>query len=79
MTGGAYEVQRRLERMVGHPVEIVVDRHGLQRAVQLEPVQAVDVTYRIVDVDDPTPEQLALRRGWLSRTVEAKTGATSSE
>jgi predicted metalloprotease with PDZ domain len=77
--GGAYEVQRRLERMIGQAVDIVVERRGLQRSLSLEPLQAVDVTFRIIEGEAPTPEQLALRRGWLSRTVESKTPSASSE
>ena len=79
VTGGAYEVQRRLERMVGQQVDLVVERRGLQRSLIFEPVQSVDVAFRIVEIEQATEEQLALRRGWLSRTVEPKTTAPSSE
>jgi predicted metalloprotease with PDZ domain len=79
VTGGAYEVQRRLERMVGNKVEMVVERRGLQRAVSFEPTETADVAHRIVEIKDASPEQLTLRRGWLSRTSEPKTPSPSSE
>jgi hypothetical protein len=79
VAGGAYEVQRRLERLVSQKVDLVVQRRGLQRSIHFEPVEATDLAYRIVEVENPSPEQLALRRGWLSRTVEAKTASPSSE
>ena len=79
VTGGAYEVQRRLERMVGQAVDMVVERRGLQRSVSFEPVQAVDTTFRIVEIDPAAPEQLAVRRGWLGRTADAKSAGASTE
>ena len=79
VTGGAYEAQRRLEKMVGRKVSLIVERRGLQRSLEMEPVEARESTYRIVAVEDATREQLALRRGWLARTVEPDTAAPSSE
>jgi predicted metalloprotease with PDZ domain len=79
VTGGAYEVQRRLEKMVGRSAELIVERRGMQRSASIEPVKAREATFRIVEIDGASPEQLALRRGWLARTVESKSGSLSSE
>ncbi|MEZ5367242.1 MAG: PDZ domain-containing protein [Bryobacterales bacterium] len=79
VTGGAYEVQRRLERMLDRPVELLVDRRGLQRVVSFMPALAHDQTYRIVEVENPTREQMALRRGWFERTVQDRDRSSDSE
>ncbi len=79
VSGGAYEVQKRLEKMAGRKVELVVVRRGLQRSVELEPAHSIETTYRIDEIDDAGPPQLAVRRGWLTRTVSPNGAGPSSE
>ena len=81
LTGGAYEAQRRLERMVGRRVTVYVDRRGGNRTLELEPRSTSLKTWKIVSLDEPTDRQLEVRRGWLGRTVssDASGAGLSSE
>lgn len=54
--------------LIGKDVIFVISRAGEQRTLTVKLGSREDVTGRLIPIESPTPEQLALRRGWLART-----------
>jgi hypothetical protein len=56
----------QLRRMkAGQPVRLRLSRDGRELTVQFTLQGRTLTTYRIEEVERPTPEQLRVRRGWL--------------
>jgi predicted metalloprotease with PDZ domain len=60
-------MQDRLSNKIGKPVNVVLKRDGKDMTLPVKVGGHEDASYRLVDLPNPTPEQLKLREEWLKK------------
>jgi predicted metalloprotease with PDZ domain len=71
ITGGSNSIAELIERADTGKVSLDFERGGSAMTIEVIPRESSVKSYRIEEVEKPTPEQLALRRGWLTRQTVA--------
>jgi predicted metalloprotease with PDZ domain len=60
-----YLLQQHLAEKMGQTIPIVVKRNGQAKTLQMKIEGHEESEYKLVEAPKPTPEQLAIRSGWL--------------
>ena len=58
-------VMERLEQRVGNVVKLAIKRAGKEQVVDLQVDSRSEASYKIVELPNPTPDQLKVREAWL--------------
>ncbi len=77
--GSAGDLTRRLDRSSGDAVEVLVQRDGVERMLELRPTERAQTTYSLVSRENPTPLELEIREGWTTRTASKSKPGPRSE
>jgi predicted metalloprotease with PDZ domain len=59
-------LQQHLAEKIGQSVPIVVKRNGQPRTLQIKIEGEEETNYKLIELPNPTAEQLHLRNGWLN-------------
>ncbi|HKV37595.1 MAG TPA: PDZ domain-containing protein [Blastocatellia bacterium] len=63
-SGAAIE---QLTRRIGQTVQVALRRNGKEQKIEMKVEGQQRSTYRVVEMPNPSPEQLKIREGWLAR------------
>jgi predicted metalloprotease with PDZ domain len=55
----------RLEQRIGNGVKLAIKRNGKDQSIDMNVGSRSEASYKIVEVPNPTPEQLKVREAWL--------------
>jgi predicted metalloprotease with PDZ domain len=77
VTGGTIEVIERLESKEGRAIPVSVERNDSIVELSVRPRRVTEAVLEIVEVQNPTAEQLRIRNGWLQRKTDTPTAKSS--
>jgi predicted metalloprotease with PDZ domain len=65
-----FQLQQHLAQKIGQSVSLVVKRNGQQKTLQIKVEGQEEADYKVVELPNPTPDQLRLRTGWLKTSAQ---------
>ncbi|MBI1354610.1 MAG: PDZ domain-containing protein [Acidobacteria bacterium] len=79
ITGGSYDAIDRFEKLIGRRAELLIDRSGRLRTLEIAAAAHTERRWRIVSLERLTDLQRAVRSGWLNRRTAGRGGGSASE
>jgi predicted metalloprotease with PDZ domain len=59
-------VMERLEQRIGNGVKVAIKRNGKDQSIDMNVGARSEASYKIVELPNPTPDQLKVREAWLN-------------